>query len=78
MFVVPGPQVKLLDKQVPHDPLHLAETRAEGSGLVSEGFDEAGLILLPEQTKDERLLTRLHDLMSPIHQDACENMNKFM
>lgn len=68
--IIPGPQVELLDEEVPHHTLHLAETRGEGRGLVSEGFDEACLVLLSEQTKDEGLLTRLNDFMSTIHQDA--------
>lgn len=66
---VPGPEVQLLDKEVPHHALHLAETRGEGCGLVSEGFNEARLVLLPEQTQNEGLLTGLDDLMSAIHQD---------
>lgn len=67
---LPGPEVELLDKEVPHHTLHLTEAWGEGCGFVSEGFDEAGFILLSEQTEDERLLTRLNDLMSTIHQDA--------
>lgn len=69
--VKPGPQVELLDKEVPHHTLHLAETRGEGRGLVGEGFNEAGLVLLSEQAEDEGLLTRLNDFMGTIHQDAC-------
>ena len=68
--LIPGPQVELLDEEVPHHTLHLAEARGEGRGLVSEGFNEAGLVLLSEQTQDEGLLTRLNDFMSTIHQDA--------
>lgn len=66
---LPGPEVQLLDEQIPHHALHLAETRGEGRGLVSEGFNEACLVLLPKQTEDEGLLTGLDDLMSAIHQD---------
>lgn len=47
---LPGPQVELLDKEVPHDTLHLAEARREGSCFVCEGLDEACLVLLSEQT----------------------------
>lgn len=68
--ITPGPQVELPDEQVPHHTLHLAEARGEGHGLVSEGFDEARLVLLSEQTKDEGLLTRLDDFVGAIHQDA--------
>lgn len=69
-FNLPGPQVELLDKEVPHHTLHLAETRGESCGLVSEGLNEARLVLLSEQTKDEGLLARLDDFMGTIHQDA--------
>lgn len=69
-FIVPGPEVELFDKEVPHHTLHLAEARGEGRGLVSEGFDEACLVLLSEQTKDERFLTRLNYFMSTVHKDA--------
>ena len=54
--IPPGPEEELLDEEVPHDPLHLAEPRGEGGGLVGEGLDEARLVLLPEQTQDEGLL----------------------
>lgn len=69
-MIIPGPQVELLDEEVPHHSLHLAEARGEGRGLVSESFNEARLVLLSEQTEDEGLLTRLNDFMSTIHQDA--------
>lgn len=68
---IPGPEVELLDKEIPHHTLHLAETGGEGCGLVSEGLDEARLVLLPEQTENEGLLTGLNDFMSAIHKDAC-------
>lgn len=68
---VPGPEIELLDKEIPHHSLHLAETGGEGCGLVSEGLDEARLVLLPEQTENEGLLTGLNDFMSAIHKDAC-------
>lgn len=68
-FTVPGPQVQLLDKEIPHHALHLAETRGEGCGLISEGFNEARLVFLSEQTEDEGLLTGLNDLVSTIHKD---------
>ena len=68
--LIPGPQVELLDEEVSHHSLHLAESGGEGRGLVSERFNEAGLVLLSEQTEDEGLLTRLDDCMSTIHQDA--------
>lgn len=66
----PGPQVELLHKEVPHHALHLAEPRGKGCGLVSESFNEARLVLLSEETDNKRLLTRLDDFMSTIHQDA--------
>lgn len=68
--IVPGPKVELFDKEASHHTLHLTETRGEGRGLVSERFDEARLVLLSEQTKDERFLTRLNYFMSTVHQDA--------
>lgn len=68
---LPRPKVEFLDKEVSHHTLHLAEARGEGRGFVSEGLDEAGLVLLSVKTKDEGLLKRLDDFMSPIHQDAC-------
>lgn len=69
-FIVPGPQVELLDKKVPHDTFNLAEAGGEGCGLISEGFDETSFVFLSEQTKDESLLARLNDFMSSIHQDT--------
>lgn len=69
-WVIPGPKVELLDEEVSHNALHLAEAGGEGRGLVGEGLYEARLILLSEETEDEGLLTRLNDFMSTIHQDA--------
>lgn len=66
----PGPEVEFLYKEVPHDALHLAETRGKGCGLVSESFNEARLVLLSEEANNKRLLTRFNDFMSAIHQDA--------
>ncbi len=68
--IIPRPQVELLDEEVPHHTLHLTEAGGEGRGLVGEGLNEACLVLLSEQTKDEGLLTRLNDFMSTVHQDA--------
>lgn len=67
---LPRPQEEFLDKKVPHDALHLAEAGGESRGFIGEGFNEPGLVLLPEQPQDEGLLTRLDDFMSSIHQDA--------
>lgn len=54
---MPRPQIKFLDKEVPHHTFHLAETRRECCGFVRESFNEACLVLLSEQTKNEGLLT---------------------
>lgn len=67
---MPRPQKEFLDKEVPHHTFHLAESGREGGGFVRERFNEAGLVPLSKQTKDECLLTRLDDFMSPIHQDS--------
>lgn len=67
---MPRPQIKFLDKEVPHHTFHLAESKRECRGFVCESFNEACLVLLSEQTKNEGLLTRLNDFMSTIHQDA--------
>lgn len=69
-LIIPGPQVELLNKEVSHYTLHLAEARGESRGLVSEGLNEARLILLSEQTQDEGLLARLNNFMGTIHQNA--------
>lgn len=67
---MPRPQIKLLDKEVPHHSFHLAESRRECGGFVRESFNESRLVLLSKQTKDECLLTRLNDFMSTVHQDS--------
>lgn len=67
---LPGPQVEFFHKEVSHDALHLAEAGGESCGLISEGFNEAGLVFLPEQSQNEGLLARLDDFMGSIHQDA--------
>lgn len=54
--IIPWPEEELLDKEVPHDSLHLAEAGAEGCGFVGEGFDETCLVLLSEQAEDEGFL----------------------
>lgn len=54
---MPRPQIKFLNKEVPHHTFHLAESRRERGGFVRESFNEARLVLLSKQTKDECLLT---------------------
>lgn len=56
-LVLPRPQVELFDEEVPHHTFHLAEARGESCSLISEGLNEACLVLLSEQTKNEGLLT---------------------
>lgn len=70
MFI-PRPEKELLHKEISHNSLDLAEARREGSGLVCEGFDEAGLILLAVKPQDKGFLTGLNDLMGTVNKDSC-------
>lgn len=69
MFI-PRPEKELLHKEISHNTLDLTEACRKGSGLVCEGFDEAGLILLAVKPQDKGLLTRLNDLMGTVNQDS--------
>ena len=68
--VEPRPEVEVPDEQVPHDTIDFAEAGREGDRRSREGLDEAGLVLLPVESQNERFLARFHCSVGSPNQDT--------